>query len=83
MTGGTGNRPRRTRSLEERIAWLDAEAARVRLREERRLVRLARKAGYFDRRIASADLAELFGGFLEGGGFPPPDTARRMAPRPA
>lgn len=79
MTDRTGNRPRRTRSLEERIAWLDAEAARVRLREERRLVRLARKAGYFDCRIATAELARLFEGFLGGGGFPPSQLARLEA----
>ncbi|WP_419739473.1 hypothetical protein [Ruegeria sp.] len=40
----------------EQIALLGAEAKRVRQREEARLIRTARKAGYFDRRVTNAEL---------------------------
>ena len=44
----------------ENLDALDAEIARVRGREERRLVRLARDAGYFDVQMKNEEILELF-----------------------
>ncbi len=55
-----GRRKRPKRSVAERVAALEADIARVRTREEARLIRVARKAGVFSRRIRTADLARLF-----------------------
>lgn len=44
----------------ESLDALDAEIERVRHREERRLVRLARKAGYFHRRMKNEEVLSLF-----------------------
>ena len=42
------------------IEQLEAEVARVREREEKRLIRVAKSAGYFGRRIAAAELTKMF-----------------------
>ena len=44
----------------ETLDALDAEIARVREREERRLIRLARKAGFFDVRLQNEEIDALF-----------------------
>ena len=44
----------------EDLDALDAEIARVRAREERRLARLADKAGYFRRRMRNEEILDLF-----------------------
>ncbi|MXX91187.1 MAG: hypothetical protein F4213_09290 [Boseongicola sp. SB0677_bin_26] len=44
----------------ESLDALDAEIERVRHREEQRLVKLARKAGYFHRRMKNAEILGLF-----------------------
>ena len=44
----------------ESLDALDAEIERVRHREEQRLVRLARKAGYFHRRMKNEEILGLF-----------------------
>ena len=44
----------------ESLDRLDDEIERVRTREENRLIRLARKAGYFQVRIRNDEFAELF-----------------------
>lgn len=57
------------RPMAERIATLEADIARVRSREEARLIRVARKAGYFRTRISTAGIKALF------------ETAPRQTPR--
>ena len=44
----------------ESLDALDAEIGRVREREEKRLVRMARKAGYFDVRIKNEEFGRIF-----------------------
>lgn len=46
--------------LPERLPVLAAEIKRVRTREETRLLRIARKAGYFRRRHSTAQIQALF-----------------------
>ena len=53
------------RPVADRLAALRADIDRVRTREEARLIRVARKAGYFKRRVKTADLARLFAPVLE------------------
>ena len=53
---------------DEQIGLLSAEIDRVRRREEARLIRIARKAGYFKRRIPNAELLKLL---TPGGGKTP------------
>ncbi len=59
MSASPERKPRIRRSAQERIAWLDAEIERVRTREERRLVKVARRAGYFEHRFTSAQIAGM------------------------
>lgn len=49
----------------ERIQRLDSQIMRVRAREEKRLVRVAREAGLFDQAMSTADLKALFTDWLE------------------
>ena len=61
-------KPGPKRSVAERLAALDADIDRVRTREEARLIRVARKAGYFKRRFRTDALARLFATALENHG---------------
>ena len=54
------------RSVAERLDALEGDIARVRAREEARLIRVARKAGVFSRRFRTAELERLFASALEG-----------------
>ena len=66
-----GRKPRRrVRPPDERLAHLDGEIARVTAREERRLIRVARQAGFFVRRIPSARIGEVLEGLVRNGGHP-------------
>lgn len=47
------------------IPKLKTEAERIRAREEARLISTAKKAGYFDRQVKTAELAQLFKTGLE------------------
>lgn len=63
---GPGKVKRKRRELKpnppvaERLASLGADIDRVRAREETRLIRIAREAGYFKRRIRTDTLRHLF-----------------------
>ena len=60
-----GRRQKPQRSVADRLAAFEADIARVRTREEARLIRVARKAGVFSRRIRTADLARMFATALD------------------
>lgn len=54
----------KTTASEQRIVQLTEKAEAVRLREEARLIRLARAAGYFDKRVLSKDARAMFDSFV-------------------
>ncbi len=70
---------RRVRPPDERLAHLDGEIARVTTREERRLIRVARQAGLFGRRIPSARIGEVLEGLVRDGGHPLSSLAKLRA----
>jgi len=58
-------RPGPKRSVAERLAGIRSDIDRVRAREEARLIRVARKAGYFNRRFRTAEVERLFAAGLD------------------
>ena len=67
----------------ESLDALDAEIARVRMREERRLVRLACQAGYFHKRMKNEEILGLFRGHFLNEPKRPSRLARLEARREA
>lgn len=53
------------KSAAARLELLEAEAARIRAREEARLLRIAKAAGFFDLRYSSAEIASVFAALKE------------------
>ncbi len=64
----------------QQVAALEAEIARVRDREEQRLLVAARKAGYFRRRLTAPQLVEMFRDTIERAS-PPLSSFARLTDR--
>jgi hypothetical protein len=52
-------------TVQDRIATGQVKLDTVRIREETRLIKLARSAGYFDHRALSTDVTAMFKAFVE------------------
>ncbi len=69
-----------TQTDDKKIAGIEAEIARVRDREEQRLLVAAQKAGYFRRRLTTPQLVEMFRETI-GRDSPPLSSLARLTDR--
>ena len=75
---GTAKARRRKRSREERVAAVQERIARATRHEERRLIAVARRAGFFEHRISSGEIVRAIRGVIEGRPTPVPSSLHRL-----
>ena len=78
----TGDGPakarRRKRSREERVAAVRERIAKATRHEERRLIAVARRAGFFEHRISSGEIARAIRNVIDARPTPAPSSLHRL-----